>query len=137
MHYTTQISIIGINLNVINKLINKLNKIRHIKYLYNFNNSSNIKDIDPYYLLYSNKIMDKQQKILDLHKKYPMLDIIKDDMVNTLSKNKDISRLEESRILEDINIILSDFNDVILEHNKALKLPDKDKHDKEVKKLVD
>ena len=84
MHYTTQISIIGINLNVINKLINKLNKIRHIKYLDNFNNSSNIKDIDPYYLLYSNKIMDKQQKIWDLHKKYPMLDIIKDDMVNTL-----------------------------------------------------
>jgi hypothetical protein len=137
MHYSSQISIIGINLNVINKLINKLNKIRHIKYVDNFNNSSNIKDIDPYYLLYSNKIMDKQQEIFYLHKKFPILDIIKNDMVNTLSEYQDISRLEESRILEDVNILLSEFNDVILEHNKALKLPDKDKHNKEIEKLID
>lgn len=137
MHSRLQISLNGINLNVINKLIKKLNKIKNIKYIDNFNNSLNIKDIDPYYLLYSNKILDKQQEILYLHKKYLILNEIKQNMFDTFRNNPYYLPFEANILLNNINDVLLRHNNRILEHNKALKLPVKGKHKKEVEKLLD
>jgi hypothetical protein len=72
--------------------------------------------------------VDKLQEISNLNVKYPNLGYIRDSFYHTSVNNY---------IELDVKSFLDNINDMVLEHNKALELPAKGKHKKEIEKVLD
>jgi hypothetical protein len=71
--------------------------------------------------------MDKLQEISNLNVKYPNLGYIRDSFYHTSVNNY---------IELDVKSFLDNINDMVLEHNKALELPAKGKHKKDIEKVL-
>ena len=137
-----QINLKNIDLKPIKSLINKLKRFKRIKDVdIIFKNHLNNKDVNPYCLLCSKKVISKQD-ILDLHKLYPVLDLIKEDLLDIyeyweleyISRQNGISL--DDLVINDINNLLLKYGNIISKHNSTVIQADKGQCKKEVQKFL-